>query len=382
MRLVLIAVVLAAGSSRAQTMIDPDRLNASLRSFDPAPGEKVLKCDVSPLRPTFTFSFRFQTGYVVNVPMKQYLGRGNSWAVFTRVTPESGGKPAYMLDRLRIPEVPKTKATADFGGMYLVGEGRYKVDWKLVDNAGRVCRKQWNVQAKRSGNERLVESAMPPNTVSEISLRALRSTVVAPTDTPPFRLTILLHVAPLSPRRTRIGGRDRLILTGALSALLERLPTSSIRMVAFSLDQQKEMFRQENFSLGAMDQVSRAMNETELGTVDFKVLANQRGHTEMMAQLMNTELNDPNPSDVVLVFGPPSRFYDKLPQGSVEKPTSATAPRFLFLRYGPSLRMQPTLSDTIGLAMSKVRGKTVNIFTPGDFAKAIDLVERRSVGGN
>jgi len=32
--------------------------------------------------------------------------------------------------------------------------------------------------------------------------------------------------------------------------------------------------------------------------------------------------------------------------------------------------------------MSKLKGKTVIIRTPGDFVKAIELVERRAVGGN
>lgn len=381
MRLALIAVLLASGSSRAQTMIDPGRISASLRNFDPTPEEKVLKCDVSPLRPAFTFSFRFQTGYLVSVPMKQYSGSGNLFAVFTRITPEQGGTPAFMLDRLRLPAVPKVRATADFGGIYLVGEGRYRVDWKLVDNSGRVCRKQWSIEAKRNGNERLVASAMEPGTVAEISLRGVRPAVHSPSDMAPFRLTILLHAAPISPRRNRMGGRDRFILTGALSSLLERLPTSSVRMVVFSLDQQKEMLREDNFTVSGMDRVSHAMNESDLGTVDFKVLANHRGHTDMMAQLLNTEINDAKPADVVLVFGPPSRFFDRLPQGSVEKPSTA-APRFFFLRYGVGQRMQSTISDTIGMAISKVRGKTMNILTPGDFAKAIDQVERRSAGGN
>src|SRR5690242_6693712 len=111
MRLVLIAVLLAAGSS-AQTMIDPERFSLSLRSFDPTPGEKVLKCEVSPLRPAFTFSFRFQSGYVVRLPLNQYSGKGHTLAVFTRVTPERGGKPAFMVDRLGLPPVPKTNAIA------------------------------------------------------------------------------------------------------------------------------------------------------------------------------------------------------------------------------------------------------------------------------
>src|SRR5262245_9586984 len=227
MRLVPITLLLVAGSVRAQTLIDPDLLSPSLRNFDPVPGEKQLKCDVSVLRPVLTFSFRFQTGYIVHVPMKQYTGTGNQWAVFTRVTPDGSGKPALMGDRLKIPEMQKTgvaRATGDFSGFFLVGEGKYRIEWKLIDNSGRVCRKSWSIEAKRSGNEKLVESAMEPGTIAEITLRGARLAAIAPSDTPPFRLTILLHTAPLTPRRTRINARDRVVLTGALSALIERLP--------------------------------------------------------------------------------------------------------------------------------------------------------------
>src|SRR6266496_2385141 len=160
MRLVLIAALLATGSGRAQTMMNPARLSASLKSFDPIPGEPQLKCDVSPLRPTLNFSLRFQAGYLVRVPMSQYLGAGHSWAVFTRITPDPSGQPVYMGDRLGIPEVPKTKVEVEFGGIYLVGEGRYRVDWKLLDDSGRVCRKQWTFEARRNKNERRLNAAM------------------------------------------------------------------------------------------------------------------------------------------------------------------------------------------------------------------------------
>ena len=116
-----------------------------------------------------------------------------------------------------------------------------------------------------------------------------------------------------------------------------------------------------------------------MGTVDYTVLQNRRGHTELLARLLNEELNHENPSDVVLVLGPTSRFFDKLPEGLLDKPANS-APRFFFLKYGLTFRVEASLSDTISMAMSKLKGKTLVIRTPADFVKAIDLVERRAVG--
>jgi len=362
-------------------MVSPASLNAAQKSFEPVPGESQLKCELSPLQPALNFSLRFQAGYLVRVPMNQYLGKGHHWIAAARITPDENGRPAYLFDRLAIPEVPKTRVELEFGGFYLVGEGRYRVDWKLVDDSGRVCRKQWTFEAKRNKNERRLNAAMPPGTISDYTLRGIRRAAITPDDGPPFNLTILLHAAPLSPRRSRLGARDRVMLTGTLSALLERLPTRSVRIVAFSLDQQKELFRQENFGLQGLGRLSRAINETEMGTVDYTVLQNQRGHTELLARLLNEELNHQNASDVVLVLGPTSRFFDRLPEGLLEKPANP-GPQFFFLRYGLSYRAEAALSDTISMAISKLKGKTVMIRTPGDFVKAIDLVERRAVGGN
>jgi len=175
--------------------------------------------------------------------------------------------------------------------------------------------------------------------------------------------------------------RDRVMLTSTLASLLERLPTKSVRLVAFSLDQQKELFRKDDFMLSGLGEVARAINETEMGTVDYQVLANRRGHTDLMAQLLSAELNHENPSDVVLVLGGPSRYFDKLPERALERPGSGGT-QFFFLQYAPTFRMQATVPDTIAMAMSKLRAKIVWIRTPGDFAKAIELIERRASAAN
>jgi hypothetical protein len=375
MRSILFALLVAVPGASAQVLMDPARAPAAFKSLEPKPGEPPLRCEVTPLRPALNFGFRFQAGYVVRVPMDQYSGPRHRWGIIAQITPE-GGSPIYIGSRMRLPDIPKTKQEMEVGGGYLLGEGRYYVRFVLFDEVGRACRKEWSVDAKLHHGEHSVRLAMPARTVSDLALHG------APPgpgrdDAPPFRLTILMNAAPISPRRTRLGGRDRMLLLGTVSSLLERLPASTVRLVVFNLDQQRELYRQDDFAPAALDQVGQALNELELGLVDYKVLQNRRGHVDLLAELVNRELSAPQPSDVVLFLGPLSRFLDKVPESAVDKP-EGPAPRFFYLQYRSPFRMESVLPDSINRAVSKLRGKTVVIRSPGDFAKAIEQVERKA----
>ena len=135
MRVALLFFLIAATPLRSQTLIDPSRARRAIRLLEPQPGEKPLRCEVTPIQPTLNFGFRFQAGYMVRVPMEQYLGPGHRWAIFTRVTPEEGGKPVYFGANLRLPEVPKTKNLIEVGGGYQAGRrslsGSLGVDGRL-----------------------------------------------------------------------------------------------------------------------------------------------------------------------------------------------------------------------------------------------------------
>jgi hypothetical protein len=305
--------------------------------------------------------------------MNQYRGTGHRWTVLMRVTPEEG-KPVYLASRYRLPEVPKTNNEVEVGGGYMVGEGRYRVSWKLTDDAGRVCRKDWDVDAKLRHGESKVRVAMAPHAVEPFSSWTVSDRRYTD-DAPPIRLTVLVHAAPNSPRRARMGARDRILLLGTLASLLERLPTTSVRLVVFNLDQQRELYRQDNFSTPGFNQVARSLDSLELGLVDYHVLQNPRGHVDLLADLVNQEVTSPQPSDVVVFLGPMARYLDKMPNSVLEKPPGST-PRFFYLQYRPMMRVESTLPDVIHSAVSKLKGKTVIIHSPGDFAKAIEQVER------
>ena len=271
MRSALILALAACTVARAQSIVNPTRLRSAIAQLEGAQtGEPALRCEVSAIKPSLNFSFRYQAGYTVTVPMNQYLGTGHRWSILIRITPEGGDrKPVYLFSRIPLPQVPKTNVEVRVGGGYLLGEGVYGVRWMMLDDSGRVCRKSWRVDVHLSRADRLVKVAMPPDTVWEIGLRGSRTLPRQTDDAAPLRLTIFLHTAPLFPRRTRLRPNDMVTLMSTVSSLLERVPARSVRLVLFNLEQQKELYRKEDFVLQDMGQVSRAMTNIELGLVDL-----------------------------------------------------------------------------------------------------------------
>jgi hypothetical protein len=376
MRPLAIACLLASACA-AQTIVDPARSGSILKALEPQAGEKLLRCEVTPIKPALNFVFRFQAGYVVRVPMNQYSGPGHRWGMLTRITPEGGGQqPVYLASRVRLPPIPKTKVNIEVGGGYLLGEGRYDVNWTLLDDTGRVCRSSWRVDAKPGRHERQMKLSQPRDTVAELTLRGPAEGKTGADDAAPIRLTVLLDAAPIAPARTRLRASDQVILMGLLSSLLERVPARSVRLVIFNLDQQKILLRQDALAPNALNRVAQALNGAELGRVDYHVLQNPHGHVDLLAGLMNLELRAEPPSDVVVFLGPETRYADKLPPAALEDPTGA-APQFFNLRFRPYLRSGGSLPDSISLATAKAKGKTFVIRTPADFAKAIEQIERR-----
>jgi hypothetical protein len=359
----------------AQSIVPPAQLTPGMMDFNPAQSQP-LACEVIPIRPMLNFSFRFQGGYVVRVPMSQYPGKGHLWVVLARITPEGGeGKPVYLGSRMRLPEIPPTKTQMEFTGGYFLGEGRYQAALKMWDDAGRVCIRNWKIDARLTHAERKVKVSLPAGNIADLTLRgAPRGT--GRDDAPPIRLTVLMHASPVSPRRMQLSGRDRVMLLGTLSSLLDRLPARSVRLVVFNLDQQKELYRNEQFGRQGMDQVALSLNAIQLAKVDYDVLKNKSGHLDLLSDLIRGEFDSQSPSDIVVFLGPMSRFLDKVPSDELERPAGA-AERFYYLQYRSIYPQPSTFPDVITRAVAKLKGRTMIIRSPGDFANAIDQIEHK-----
>src|SRR6185369_2488383 len=145
-----------------------------------------------------------------------------------------GLKPVYLQVEGTLPEVPETKLEGEIEGRFVVGEGAYRVEVLVQDDAGRVCRNSWQIQARRAGSERELTPASPAGAVEEL-IPPPRQAASAPHRIQ--RLTLLVHAAPLSARSSVLQDGDMARIMGSLSAVVEQLPAWDVRLVVFNLAQ-------------------------------------------------------------------------------------------------------------------------------------------------
>ena len=372
----LFAMVALAAVGSAQVTLDPARLPSGV-TFERTPGESTVNCDVSAMRPYIDFGFHFRAGYVVRIPLNQYEGKGHRWAILTRITPEGGGAPVHLVDVLNLPEVPKTKLSAEVGQGFLLGEGRYQVEVLLLDDHSRRCRGRIRVEAKRGRSEAKLDLRIEPNTVRSVVSRL--TTAKPKPGERPYRISVLANVAPMWQRSTRLRPWDREILLGALGPLLDQLPAQSVRLVMFSLDQQKTILARNGFQLEEMNDVAHVLNGLELGTVPYSVLTNKRGHLEQLADLIREELSAAEPPDAIVFLGPQSRHIDRFPQSLIEARGGGDDPKYFYVQYRPPVD-RGAFSDVLENAVKTLKGKTFHVHSPGEFASAIRQISRIANG--
>jgi hypothetical protein len=119
----------------------------------------------------------------------------------------------------------------------------------------------------------------------------------------------------------------------SLRRLLDRLPTKSVRVVAFSLEEQKEIFRADSFRPSDVMRIADAIAITPQTTVDINLLKNPNGHVDFLAGLIRRELDALDPADTVIFVGPSSRYFDRLPADALP-PARQRHARIFYVRWG------------------------------------------------
>ena len=241
------------------------------------------------------------------------LGRG-----FSRDTSESSGQPVLFADSIDLPDDASSDAIEEVHGLFLLGEGHYHVTWSVLDDLGRVFRKEWDLDAKATGKERIT---MPPATVGDL---AWRPAVGAPAGAYPQRVTLLVNVA-------RTASYPWTTLLAVLAPLIERLSAASVRLVVFDLPQQRELFREDGFTLNRMNRLVHATNWLT-GRVDPGRFEHQAGVWDLLANLVNGESESRELADAEVFVGAPWWIKEAMPSG-FPKPDKGVTPRFFSVHY-------------------------------------------------
>ena len=97
-------------------------------------------------------------------------------------------------------------------------------------------------------------------------------------------------------------------VTGSLAALLEQLPARSVRLVVFNLEQQKELYRNDGFTVRELEQLTRVLDGLQLAMVDYRVLQQPQGQAQMLRALMQREAHEASRSDAMIFLGPDGSY--------------------------------------------------------------------------
>jgi len=386
------------GAVRGQSFVEPGEIAAAAKAFDPSESAPQLRCSFNAIHPALNFGFRFQTGYMVDIPLNQYHGPGHDLKILVRVTPD-GREPRYLTSTAPLPDLHETKVNAEVPGTLVVGEGSYAVEAVVRDDQDRVCRGNWRIQAKLSGSERDLKPATPPGTVAELSPdrpKAVESKAGPKIE----RLTVMLHAAPFAPRAAKVQDQDIRELVNSLSSVLDQLPARSVRLVVFTIDRQKVLLRKDGFQSNDLGDVRAALNQLQLAVVDYRTLQDHANPIDFLTGLVRTELRDPQPSDGVILLGPRASLLEDVPAKSLDA-YAADVPLF-YLQYRPrqvvfrrqgadpgegAPRRRGVLgpppgpvwnpsnpsgaADAIEQLVKRLKGETIAIQTPHDLADAI-----------
>ncbi|MDE3179919.1 MAG: hypothetical protein KGM47_09715, partial [Acidobacteriota bacterium] len=142
-----------AASAHAQMQVSPAIAKTANQWFHHAPAAPPLHCKLKIVKPFLDFSFRFESGYVVDCPMRQFGGKRTTLDTFVRVSPE-GAPPRLLGISHDVPGEPpgmplaisKFKADARFSGGFSLGEGQYEVSLLVRDDLGRFFERTWKIK--------------------------------------------------------------------------------------------------------------------------------------------------------------------------------------------------------------------------------------------
>jgi len=251
-------------------------------------------------------------------------------------------------------------------GGFAVGDGQYQVEVLVMDQqTGHTSRKNWLARVGHAGHKQSEQLAVSPGTV--IPMGARPSPITMDKSGIGLRLTVLLDAAPLNPRTPTLRAWDREFLLGSLLGLLKQIPCSSVRLGAFNLDQQRELFHADEFDDAGFVQLAKSLRTVELGTVSYRTLQQRQGGRELLLNYANQELTARDPADAVIILGPRTRYFADVPRAGL-KQRETLSPRFFYFEYFPGSQRFGALPDILANLTKRLDGTVCAIYSPGDLA--------------
>jgi hypothetical protein len=384
----LLAAFVLCGNAASQSLFNesdpaaPVRMiNGDRAVLEAREERRDLGCNISPVKPALGFDLRFHSGYEVSIPLKELAGQGNTLLMVFRVTPEGRSQDVrYFFQRVAVPEIsPDAGGSAYLGGTFDVGEGRYSVDWLVRDAYERYCSSSWDIEAKPPEEELRAGMRIAPGEVQASEPTQFNPEPPVPRESTEDSLNvrILINFAPQRASSAVLQPIDTAALVSILRTIARDPRIGTFSVVAFNLQEQRIIYRQENADHIDFPALGKALETLNLGTVDLKRLEQKHGETEFLATLIQNELGGQDQPDALIFAGPKAMLDQNVPTESLREIGKVDYPVF-YMNY--NLRPQEVpWRDAIGRAVRFFRGQEFTISRPRDVWSAVTEIVARVV---
>ena len=371
-----IFVVIVSASASGQVLMDGSPTEGPIRLLpsdaavlDTRQIRTDLPCELTPTNPELGFDLSFHAGYEIALPLRALAGTrdGNTLTAVFRVVPAEREKTStYFRQKWTVPPLPAdTKGTALLRGSIVVGEGDYHVDWLIRDRSEQFCTAFWRFSASRRGKDRPVALRIEPGVVLPAEPHPFMAEPPPQRDTAnPLSVLVLLHVAPTAEGASAMPSEETIALLSILRSIAREPRIASYSMNAFNIEQNEEIYRQEDAAQIDFPALGAAIEQLHLGTVDLQRLRNQ-GHEDLpfITGILQDALGRKQP-DALIFIGPKGRGGNADVHDSLKQFGTPVFPVF-YLNYsaGPPTRVW---GDAIGSIVKLWNGTEYTVERPRD----------------
>lgn len=347
-----------------------------------------LACNVTPIKPTLGFDLKFHSGYEVSIPLRELSGDGNQLTMIFRVVPENReDEPVFLSQRMSVPEIEEdAKGDAYLQGTFLVGEGKYRVDWLMRDRREHVCSSNWHVEASLAPKDRDIMLDIASGAVQPVDTEPFKEEppVERAEKNGPLNVKVMVNFAPQNALSATLQPLDTNALVSILRSIAREPRIGKFSIVAFNMQEQRVIYRQESAAQIDFPALGEALHSLNLGTVDMKRLGQKHGDTEFLTNLISEEMKaDQEQPDAVIIAGPKVMLDESVPQDTLRQIGELKFPVF-YMNYNLNPQTTPW-RDAIGSAVKYLKGAEFTITRPRDlffaWSEIMGRIVKSKVGG-
>jgi hypothetical protein len=292
----MFVAVLAPGVAFPQAVIPELNPGSSIRLLpsdsavlDLGEPRTDLPCAVRSLKPELGFDFKFRASYRVSIAMNDLSDAGHLLTILFRVISEGrSDAPVYFVQRIPVPVLDDdVKGRAELTGTFLLGEGKYHVDWLMRDLRERFCASSWDVEARVDAKDAQMSREVVPGLIQPVEAPFLAAESRAERDERRSLLNVMIIVnfVPQNLQSATLSETDIEGLAAILRKIARDPRIGSYSVVACSLKAQQVIYRQNNAARIDLPAMGEALKSLNLALVDVKQLSVKNGETEFLTDL-------------------------------------------------------------------------------------------------